>query len=55
MATNELRGHVTRAIRDFKDSLATGEDTKDAVRAKEALANHLGKFVLTPCTRDATG
>jgi hypothetical protein len=52
VATNEIREHVTRAIRDFRDSLATGEGTKDAVRAKEALANHLGKLVLTPATRD---
>ena len=44
--------HVVRAIRDFRDSLATGEGTNDAVRAKEALANHLGKLVLTPATRD---
>ena len=34
VAANEFREHVTRAIRDFRDTLSTGEDTRDAVRAK---------------------
>ena len=51
VAVGEIREHVTKAVLGLKESLATGADT-DVVRGKEALAKHVGKLALTPCTRD---
>jgi site-specific DNA recombinase len=50
-AIDEIRQHVTDAAFRLKESLIDGTDANVA-RAKEALAKHVGKLVLTPETRD---
>jgi hypothetical protein len=45
------RNHVTKAVNGFKESLATGDDSNNGARAKEALATDVGKLVLTPGIR----
>ena len=52
VAVNAIRDHVTRAVLGFKESLASGDDTNNVARAKEALAKHVGKLVLTPGIRE---
>ena len=51
-ALNGLREHVTKELLGFKESLLTAGRETDMVRAKTALAKHLGKLVLTPAMRD---
>jgi len=46
-----LRQHVTKAMFGLRESLATSADG-DFTRAKEALARHIGRLVLTPEMRD---
>ncbi len=48
----EIREHVIRAVEGLKRSLDVNVGTNDLVRAKAALAKHVGKLVLTPGTRD---
>ena len=52
VALGDIREHVTKAVLGLKESLTRGGDTTGVARAKEALAKHVGKLVLTPITRD---
>ena len=48
-AVSNLRERITTALLGFKEILGTETDVS---RAREALAKHLGKLVLTPAMRD---
>jgi hypothetical protein len=50
-ALNGFRKHVTKELLGFKESLLTAASA-DVVRAKTALAKHVGKLILTPALRD---
>src|SRR5262249_25949127 len=51
-AMNGLRERVTKELHGFKESLLAGSNDADMVRAKSALAKHVGKLTLTPSLRD---
>jgi hypothetical protein len=48
VAVNGIRDHVTASLMRLRETLAAG----DVSRAKDALATHIGKLVLTPVMRD---
>jgi hypothetical protein len=50
-ALEGLREHVTRELLQLTESLAAAGQC-DLTRAKQAIAKHVGKLVLTPATRD---
>jgi hypothetical protein len=51
-ALSGLREHVRRELLGFKNSLVGAGNDADMVRAKTALAKHVGKLVLSPAVRD---
>jgi hypothetical protein len=51
-AISGLREQITRELLGFKESLLAVGSEADLVRAKSALAKHIGKLVLTPALRD---
>ncbi len=52
VAVGEIRAHVTTAVLGLRESLTTGADLNNVLRAKNALARHVEKLILTPVTRD---
>jgi hypothetical protein len=48
----EIKNHVTTVLLGLRESLRRGADTINVARAKEVLAKHVGKLLLTPVVRD---
>jgi hypothetical protein len=48
VALHGIREHVTKSLMNLRETLTAG----DISRAKDALARHIGKLVLTPIIRD---